>query len=532
MQKRPNITESRFDQWADQLRDWIRKSVSPFEDDTPEKQAERKERASWDRLFFFMTYMPHYFSAEFEDFHEEWSELADMRDELVLIGAPRGHAKTTFFTFGVPIDDIVFERNHFIILISDTNDQAKGFTIPIRIELEENPRLIHDFGEFKGRKWGEADFITVNGVRVLARGRGEKVRGLKHMQYRPDRVVIDDFENDQNVRNPKLVKQGVDWILQTVLGSFIGSFSMLMIGNLFAARSILSQLMKEKDVETGQPLYISRVYDAIRDDGSPLWPALWPFEKLEKRKRQMGTVRFNREMRNKVTDEDSPIREAWIQYIPQAELAPEIWSKKTWRVSAFLDPSGKGTETTDFKAIIVVGRADGSDIYDVLYAWIRHATVNEMWDAVWKVDEEFKCGVGVEINMFQDFLLDSYQRYAERVGRFVNMLKVTHSTEKIARVVNCVSPLAEYGKLRFIKGHSDQDILVEQLIYIMDANVHDDGPDALEGAISSLGSGVVVCIGQEPERRETMSGRDRNAMARRGGFFGRFRSDMKVRMNG
>lgn len=521
MRKRPEITEYRFDQWADDLRGWIRKSVSPFEDDTPEKQRERIERASWDRLYFFKTYLPHYFFVEFEDFHEEWSDLADVQNEIGLLAAPREHAKSTFFTFGVPIHDIAYALRHFIILISDTNDQAKGFSLPIRIELEENPRLLHDFGEFKGRKWADSDFTTAGGVRVLARGRGEKVRGLKNMQYRPDRVIVDDFENDQNVRNPKLVKQGLDWLLTAVLGSMGEGFSFMMVGNLFAARSILAQLMKEKDDETGKPLYVSRVYDAIREDGSPLWPALWPLERIEKRRRQMGTVRFNKEMRNRVGAEDSPIRESWIIYVPGEELAPLIWVKKKFVVSAFLDPSGKGTETTDFKAIVVAGKCVETNIIDTLHAWIRHATVNEMWAQVWAIDAEYHCGMGVEINMFQDFLIDSYKNYAEKAKCWVNMNKVNHSTEKIARIVNRLSPLAEFGKLRFIKGNSDQDLLVEQLIYIMDANVNDDGPDALEAAISLLGS-EAVSLGNDPKARETAFGRNYGEPARRGGFFGRF----------
>jgi len=530
MKARPKITEHRFDKWADQLRDWIRDSVSPFEDDTPEKQAERKDRASWDRLYFFKTYMPHYFISDFQDFHEEWSELADIRDEFVIVGAPRGHAKSTFFTFGVPIDDIVFERNHFIIIISDSNDQAKGFTLPIRIELEENLRIRHDFGEFRGRKWGEADFVTANGIRVLARGRGEKVRGLKNMQYRPDRVIIDDYENDENVRNPRLVKQGKDWIIQTVLGSFIGSFSMLMVGNLFASRSVISQFINEKDEETGKPLYVSRVYDAIRENGLPLWPELWPIEKLEKKRRLMGTTRFNREYRNKVSDEDSPIKEAWIVYIPRSELAPEIWLKRKWIFSAALDPSGTAKETSDFRAISVVGRQEGAGIYDTLFAWIRRASINEMWAKAWEIDAEFgNCGIGVEINMFQDFLIDSYKNYAEKVDRYVNMIKVVHSTEKIGRIVNRIAPLLEFGKLRFIKGHSDQDLLVEQLIYIMDANVNDDGPDSLETALAIGGFGSAVSLGRDPERRPTASGHDPRMMAGRGGFFGRFRMRVGMR---
>jgi hypothetical protein len=52
MRKRPKLTEGQFDRYAENLRLWIRESVSPFEDDTPQKQAERKARARADRLFF------------------------------------------------------------------------------------------------------------------------------------------------------------------------------------------------------------------------------------------------------------------------------------------------------------------------------------------------------------------------------------------------------------------------------------------------------------------------------------------------
>ena len=522
MQNRPKITELRFDRWAYDLREWIKKSVSPFEDDTPEKQQERVSRAQWDRLYFLKTYLPHYFSLAFEDFHEEWSELADIENEVVPLAAPREHAKSTFFTFGVPIHDIAYARKHFIMIVSDTNDQAKGFTLPIRVELEENVRLLHDFGEFKGRKWTDSDFTTANGVRVLARGRGEKVRGLKNMQWRPDRVIVDDFENDENVRNPRLVKQGMDWLLQAVLGSLGEGYSFTMVGNKFASRSILAQFLAAKD-EEGKPLYPGKEYDAIREDGSPLWPELWPLERLEKRKRQMGTVRFNREMRNRVGAEESPIKESWVLYVPQEELA----KPRKLRVSAFLDPSGKGTETTDFKAIVVVGRCEETGVTDVLYAAIRHSTVNEMWTKVWEVEAEFGCGMGVEINMFQDFLVDSYTNYAEKAGRYVNLHKVTHKTEKIARIVNRIAPLMEFGKLRFIKGHSDQDRLVEQLIYIMDANVNDDGPDALEGALSLNASGAIVDLSRAVERREAILRRE--GVRPRDGFFGRFRNRTGMR---
>lgn len=525
MRKRPEITENKFDQWAEQLKSWIQESVSPFEADTPDKQAARLEAGKYDLLFFCKTYLPHYFTAEFGDFHAEWEALTDIHDESVFVAAPREHAKSTFFTFGVPIRNICYVLRWFQIVISDTNDQATGFTLPIRLELEENPRLKHDFGSLRGRVWKSNDFTSKKGVRVLARGRGEKVRGLKHRQYRPDFVVVDDFENDENVENPKLVEKGIRWLKRAVIGSMGAGYTFLMVGNLFHPKSVLSQFIAEKD-ETGQFLYGSRIYRAWLDFGKPdqrpLWPALWPPERLEKKRRQMGTVDFNAEMMNLTGAEESPFREEWFRYYLRVEIV-----NRTLLVASFVDPSATSTERSDFKAVITVSveRADQL-IFRCLHAWIRRATIGEMFAAAYHQVDHYGGQIGIEENMLKDFLHEAIQQEAKRRNRYLPWMPVHHSGNKRARIVGALSYLVEHGLIFFEKGHSDQDLLVEQLIYIDNKNVNDDGPDALEGAVGLLqGPGEAVCLGTEPGKKETMTGRDRNLMRGMGGFFGRFQKN-------
>ena len=50
--------------------------------------------------------------------------------------------------------------------------------------------------------------------------------------------------------------------------------------------------------------------------------------------------------------------------------------------------------------------------------------------------------------------------------------------------VASLSPLLERAKIRFIRGHSDQEKLIEQLLYFPSRTLHDDGPDALAGAVA------------------------------------------------
>lgn len=489
MRKRPKLTEYRFDQWADDIKAWIQESVSPFEGDTPEKQAERKAQAEHDLLFFLKTYLPHYFSAEFGDFHEEWEELTEIRDESVFIAAPREHAKSTFFSFGVPIRNICYALRWFQLIISDTNDQATGFTLPIRLELEENPRIRHDFGDLRGPVWKANDFTTANGVRTLARGRGEKVRGLKNRQHRPDYASVDDFENDENVENPKLVKKGIQWLKRAVIGSMGQGYTFCMVGNLFHPKSVLSLFIAEKD-EDGSKLYVSRIYRAWIDFGKPdqrpLWPAVWSPERLEKKRRQMGTVDFNAEMMNLTGAEGSPFPEEWFVY-----YEPEEITGKTLFGATFIDPSAKSGENNDFKAIISVALDRAAMVFYVLHAWIRHASPGEMFAATYRQYDEYGGSVGIEDNMLHDFLHEAIFNYAKEVGRYLPWQPVYHSANKEGRIIGTLSYLVEYGKLRFRKHHSDQDLLIEQLIYILNKNVNDDGPDGLEGAVRMLQGGAL-----------------------------------------
>jgi len=496
MRRRPKLTELRFDRWADDLKQWISDSVSPFDNDTPEKQAARIARAEHDLLYFCKTYLPHYFPADFGEFHEEWEDLSEIRDECVFCAAPREHAKSTFFSFAIPVRNICFKKRWFQLLISDTNDQATGFSLPIRLELEENPRLKHDFGNLRGGTWKANDFTTVNGVRTLARGRGEKVRGLKNRQHRPDFAVVDDFENDVNVENPTLVNKGIKWLKRAVIGSMGAGYTFLMIGNLFHPKSVLSQFIAEKD-EDGSKLYVSRVYRAWikygKPDQHPLWSAAWPPERLEKKRRQMGSVDFNAEMMNLTGAENSPFPEKWFVFY-EPETLPEPLSMAT-----FTDPSAKSGEANDYKATITVGLDRKKMIFYVMHSWIRHASPGEMFRESYHRFDEYGGQVGIEENMLKDFLHEAIQNYAKEVGRYLPWRAMHHSTNKEARIIGTLSYLVEYGKLRFQKGQSDQDLLVEQLIYLLNKNVNDDGPDALEGAVTMLQGGLIAYGGSDPE---------------------------------
>ena len=243
MTLKKKMTRLEFRKRADDILVRLTMEVEPFWQDSDDKQSRRLKRAAADPLYFCRTYLPHYFSHLPAPFHYELVKLLEARPAQVtggtpvppaenvgvtkegaptvvvpaVVAAPREFAKTTVCAFGYVLHQICFKRRNFIIIGSDTEDLASDLTGYLYLEMLYNERLHQDFGELVKANRAVDDFVTANDIRVKARGRGQRLRGLKHKQWRPDLVILDDLENDLNVRNPGIVQQILDWVKSAVL---------------------------------------------------------------------------------------------------------------------------------------------------------------------------------------------------------------------------------------------------------------------------------------------------------------------------
>ncbi|MEW5804317.1 MAG: phage terminase large subunit [bacterium] len=461
----------------EKLRKQIHQEATPFPDDSDKAKAERKRRSLEDPAYFFKTYLPHYFPLEFAPFQQEFVEFSELPDEPTFIAAPREHAKSTLISFGVPLRDICLELRHFIIMISDTEDLAESFLMFIKLEIEENARIQQDFGDLRGYPWSDKDFTTRNGIRMKARGAMGRVRGLRNRQYRPDRVIFDDFENDKTVKNPKLTRERIDWVREGVIPALADGYYFTYVGTILAKKSVLNFFLTCED-----PKYTGKIYDAEKGtDGGPgpLWPARWSMEKLAKRKAAIGSISYNKEYRNRVLSEDRMFQEEWIKTYSEADLV-----YKSLRVYCWLDPSSESKASNDYKAIIILG-ADPEGIIYVLNAFIRRCSPDAMARATYDLYEEYHpLMIGAEENALGEFLYVPFELVAKERGYHLPLQGIKHSTNKETRVGR-ISPLVERGIIRFRKHHSDQNLLIEQLLDFPDGE-HDDGPDALEAAESMV----------------------------------------------
>ena len=88
----------------------------------------------------------------------------------------------------------------------------------------------------------------------------------------------------------------------------------------------------------------------------------------------------------------------------------------------------------------------------------------------------------METNQFQKFLSDELERRSRQAGAYIPITGINNTTDKLGRIQR-LQPLISSGTLRFSRR---QVTLLEQLRQFP-MGAHDDGPDALEMAVSAAG---------------------------------------------
>ena len=283
--------------------------------------------------------------------------LAETNDRLV-VGAPRSHAKTTNLALAFPLFRMAVHHEPFTLLISDTSTQAEQRTSDIHAELLENKALTLDYPHLalpdaehyrqQKAKRTQGDFITVGGLRVLGAGAGKSLRGIKDGANRPSLIICDDLENDEAVATPGQRAKLWGWFTKSILnlpGPDGARF--IVIGTILHRLSLLARLLSTSDGE----VWSRRLYRAI-DQGEALWPAVWTLEKLEAKRREIGSRAFASEYLNDPSDDSMTLFKAeWIKK-NRVMAAPPLA-----RIVVSIDPSISGNGD----ACGIIGAGKGTD---------------------------------------------------------------------------------------------------------------------------------------------------------------------------
>ena len=314
-------------------------------------------------LGFGIIYLPHYFYLPPADFHQEMiAALEDPTKDLVLIKGFRGSAKSVNGSVLLPIYAAVEKPKDypFILPIADTGQQSSINIANIKQEFEYNELLLQDYGRFdisgttdqtledptleSDEEWQARNMLLSNGVRILARSRGQKVRGLRHREFRPRMVIGDDLEDLEWVQKKENRDKTERWMTGEVMPAMDEKHrKLVVIGNELNTDGLLARLEKKKR-------FLCLAYPLIKDGpGTELerctWKAKYPTQKsIDDKKLEMGPVAWQREMLLKVVPEEgAEIKPEDIHYYDAFPAAPSL-------VGTGLDYAISKSERADYTA--------------------------------------------------------------------------------------------------------------------------------------------------------------------------------------
>lgn len=193
----------------------------------------------------------------------------------------RGAAKSIHTNVGnilhLKENDLLF----FAVLIGANEGLSKILLSDLQMHFESNERIIKDFGQqLSYGSWADGQFQTKDGRYFKALGLNQPFRGLRFGQYRPDFASVDDCEDRERAKNPKMVRKYGEKITGDLKKAFHKERGRLIIPNNYIVKDGLLDFLKEK-FKDSKHLDISRVNLATqnitaedcrkRTDWEPSW---------------------------------------------------------------------------------------------------------------------------------------------------------------------------------------------------------------------------------------------------------------------
>jgi len=455
--------------------------------------------------FFGRVFFPRAIRMESPDFHYEICEkVEDPKNEKVAVKVLRGGAKTTLARV-ILGKRVAYGISRTILVVSETAEHSYETIKWLKHAIERNDIFARTFGLERGDKhtnpandekytWRDDKiciyhkqfgiFITIVGVGIFGQS-----RGLNIEDYRPDFILLDDVQDEDNAKTPEQRKK----VNERIYGA---------ISNTLAPRSecptatmlfLQTPLHKQDAIEMAKkdPEWTYLEVSCFNSKGESVWPERWTTEELLRKKQ--GFINRNqlslwlKEWEVKVTDDElSYFSNAWVDD-NYYEVFPDGMA-----IYIGIDPTPPPVERDQLSStpidelddfvMIVIGVKDWTIF--VLETWAAKSPYPEEVDnKLFELVRRWKpIRVGVETVLFARTIKYHLEKEMLRRRTFFQVLPVEDKRKKSIRIRQELTGHLSQGKVRL---KQDQYELIEQIQSYPDV-AHDDYLDALTIAVMSM----------------------------------------------
>lgn len=472
---------------------------------------------------YFKNYLENPMCSFHEDLYKTLYEMTAKRDQREAIAAPRNSAKSSISNTIYTAWSICYGTEDFIIILSDVKSKAVDHLNSIKHALETNDLLRSDFPEIfasKPKRWANDEIMMASGVRVVALGSCQKIRGKRKGHARPSLIIIDDIENEVNTATVEAREKLFNWFTKAVLKAGTDKTNFVVIGTILHFDSLLAKLTDDNKMPGWNKfLYKSVISWAIHQDLWQKWSAIFNYREdyMGKRGKEAAFVFFS-ENKDKMLEGTQvlwPERESYYDLMVMREQdgensfdtekqnSPVNLKDCTFNPDEFhyydddfksegellstidttlllfggCDPAtGESTARGDYSAVITIGLDSKTGIMYVLDADIAKRNPDSLVETILSYCQIRRYSTfAIESNGFQELIQRELERRAAQKHIYAPVEGIKNTSDKVTRIFS-LQPYIKSGYLRFSRRHT---VLLEQLRYFPKGRF-DDGPDALE----------------------------------------------------
>jgi hypothetical protein len=161
----------------------------------------------------------------------------------------RGGAKSTLSEEAILVEACLRKLKNGVIL-GESETRAVERLRAIKHEIEFNPYIEELFGSLVGPTWTDTRIVLANGIALQAYGRGQSLRGVKHLDHRPDRLFVDDLEDNEAVATPEARDKWLKWFFSVVIPAMAPEARIRIAGTPLDPESLLMRLSNDPDWTT------------------------------------------------------------------------------------------------------------------------------------------------------------------------------------------------------------------------------------------------------------------------------------------
>ena len=476
-------------------------------------------------------HMHYHMRCDSPKFHREiFDDLRSLeKGDKIAVVAPRGHAKTTLVSFIYPLHQMLFGEEDFILLISESETQSKYLLEAIGNELEYNKKVHEYFGNRMGETWGKEEKEVITGFdengnpagmcKVLIRGTGQKVRGLKYGPYRPTLTIVDDGEGESNTMTELSRDKFKRWFNAAVIPGSTDA-KLCFIGTIVDDNSYLNRIAGRRSYnKAGERIvkgWKTRFYQAIPqnvDEGhftasgkeyrknkqvQVLWKEHRSYKWLKGEKDRLSSEGhvsyFYQEYQNIPMDESFRVfKESDIQYWDGhysydggQSYVTKISEKGEERVPVNIfvgvDPASSENKKADYTVIMVIAVDPDFNIYVVDY-FRGQVSPMDGADRIFAMADIYNPR-DIKIEETGHVMLADYiQRRSKESGRFLNINPKKAIKNKHYRIKQMQPYFA--SKAIFVK-QTHYDLIDELLQFKEVGSFKKDTLDALRWALDDM----------------------------------------------